>query len=47
MPACPARKVVVGPGEIFDFGDELGPRPMHALRTNGDSKRLLHGGGTS
>lgn len=27
-----AQKVVVGPGEIFDFGDELGPHPMHAAQ---------------
>ena len=32
MPACPAQKVVVGPGEMFDFGDELGPHPMHAAQ---------------
>jgi hypothetical protein len=25
-----AQQVVVGPGEIFDLGDELGPHPMHA-----------------
>jgi putative oxidoreductase len=23
------QQIVVGPGEIFDFGDQLGPHPMH------------------
>jgi hypothetical protein len=27
-----AQKVVAGPGEIFDFGDELGAPPLHAAQ---------------
>jgi hypothetical protein len=27
-----AQKVFAGPGEIFDFGDELGAHPLHAAQ---------------
>ena len=35
-----AQKVVAGPGEIFDFGDELGAHPLHAAR---DQRRFESG----
>ena len=31
-----AQQIVVGPGEIFDFRDKLGPHPMHAAENKGD-----------
>ena len=27
-----AQQVVVGPGQVFDFGDKIGPHPMHAAQ---------------
>ena len=35
-----AQKVVAGPGEIFDFGDELGAHPLHAAQ---DQRRFESG----
>ena len=29
------QQIVVGPGEVFDLGDELGPDPMHAVEQQG------------
>src|ERR1700730_12467016 len=29
------QQVVVGPGEIFHLGDQLGPDPMHAAEDEG------------
>ena len=26
------QQIVAGPGQIFDFGDEVGPYPMHATK---------------
>jgi hypothetical protein len=41
-----AQQVVVGPGEIFDLGDELGRHPMHAAenerRAEAASARRRH-----
>jgi hypothetical protein len=36
--------MVVGPGEEFDFDDQLRPHPMHAAENQCDPKRLVRGG---
>jgi hypothetical protein len=41
-----AQQIVFGPGEKFDFGDKLGPHPMHAAenqrRTEASRARRRH-----
>jgi hypothetical protein len=42
-----AQEIVVGPGEIFDLGNQLGPHPMHAAEDQRRAEAALAGGGTA
>ena len=43
-----AQQVVVGPGQVFDFGDKIGPHPMHAAQNERRAEPAVsRGGGTS
>jgi hypothetical protein len=42
-----AQQIVLGPGEEFDPGDELGRTQRTRLSTSGGPKRVLRGGGAS
>ena len=32
------QQIVVGPGQVFDLGDQLRPHPMHAAEHQGESR---------
>jgi hypothetical protein len=42
-----AQQVVIGPGQVFDFGDQFGSHPMHAAQNERRANRLSRGGGMS
>jgi hypothetical protein len=42
-----AQQIVLGPGQKLDFGDQLGRTQCTRLKTSGEPKRLVRGGGTS